>query len=57
VYLVGTPAEIAGALGEYRRVGVSQFIFSGWPDRETMQVFGEQVVPLVRADEQAQAFA
>jgi alkanesulfonate monooxygenase len=57
VYLVGTPEEIAGALGEYRRVGVSQFIFSGWPDRETMRIFGEQVVPLVRTDERIHASA
>jgi alkanesulfonate monooxygenase len=57
VYLVGTPADIATAFGEYRRVGVSQFILSGWPDRETVQIMGEEVIPLVRADERAEAVA
>jgi len=48
IALVGTPAEIATAIMEYRDAGVSQFILSGWPKREAMISFGTTVLPLVR---------
>jgi alkanesulfonate monooxygenase len=48
IALVGTAAEIATAIMEYRAVGVSQFIFSGWPKLDEMIIFGRQVIPLVR---------
>ena len=51
--LVGDPDELASALLEYGRAGVSQFIISGWPKLEEMQFFGEHVVPRVRAREAA----
>jgi alkanesulfonate monooxygenase len=49
--LVGTPAEIAEALFDYRAAGVTQFIFSGWPKLEEMRIFGREVIPLVRRRE------
>lgn len=49
ICLVGTPEEIAEAIDEYRQIGVSQFIFSGWPEYETLCTFGEKVLPLISA--------
>jgi alkanesulfonate monooxygenase len=51
VALVGAPDDIANALMEYRSVGVSQFILSGWPKLEEMIRFGREVLPLVREKE------
>ncbi|WP_089938660.1 LLM class flavin-dependent oxidoreductase [Candidatus Entotheonella palauensis] len=49
--LVGSPQEVADALMAYKRAGVSQFIISGWPKRESMIFFGKEILPLVRAKE------
>lgn len=49
--LLGTPEEIAGALLEYKRIGVTQFIMSGWMEIEEVERFGREVVPLVREAE------
>jgi alkanesulfonate monooxygenase len=49
--LVGSPDEIVDALFEYREVGVTQFIFSGWPKLEEMQIFGREVMPILRRRE------
>ena len=46
--LVGSPREIAEAIIEYERLGVSQFIISGWPKRDQMIYFGEAVLPIIR---------
>lgn len=51
--LVGSPQEVADALIEFGRAGVSHFILSGWPKLDEMVFFGEQVLPLVRAAEGA----
>jgi alkanesulfonate monooxygenase len=51
VALVGSAAEIANALIEYKRIGVSQFLFLGWPDLDEMTFFGQEVLPLVRRRE------
>jgi alkanesulfonate monooxygenase len=51
--LLGTPAELAGALLEYRDIGVTQFILSGWPELDEMMTFGREVLPLVRRAEQS----
>lgn len=51
VALVGSPADIASALLEYKSVGVSQFILSGWPNAETLAAFSREVLPLVREGE------
>lgn len=47
--LVGDPDQVAAALLDYKRVGVSQFILSGWPKLEEMLFFGNEVIPRVRA--------
>lgn len=49
--LLGTPRVIADALLEYKRIGVTQFIMSGWPELDTVVAFGREVLPLVRAAE------
>lgn len=54
IAMVGTPDEIASALMDYRSIGVSQFILSGWPKLEEMIYFGREVIPLVRRIERAQ---
>jgi alkanesulfonate monooxygenase len=51
ITLVGSPAELAEAFLEYKRIGVTQFIISGWPKLEEMVIFGREVIPLVRAAE------
>jgi alkanesulfonate monooxygenase len=51
IALVGSAAEVAEALIEYKRIGVSQFLFSGWPDLDEMIFFGREVLPLVRRRE------
>jgi alkanesulfonate monooxygenase len=51
IALVGTPEEVTEALLEYRSIGVSQFLFLGWPDDEEMARFGREVLPRVRAAE------
>ena len=49
--LLGSPREIADALIEYERIGVTEFIISGWPEVDTVAVFGREILPLVRAGE------
>ncbi len=49
--LVGTPEEVADAILAYKAVGISQFIFSGWPKRDEMIFFGKEVLPLVKRKE------
>jgi alkanesulfonate monooxygenase len=51
--LVGSPREVADALLEYGRAGVSHFILSGWPKLDEMVMFGREVLPLIREAEQA----
>ncbi len=51
VALVGDPEEIASAIMEYKKVGISQFIFSGWPKLDEMIFFGKEILPLIRKKE------
>ncbi len=46
--LLGTPRDIADALLEYERIGVTEFIISGWPELDTVDIFGREVLPLVQ---------
>jgi alkanesulfonate monooxygenase len=55
ISLVGSPEDIADGLFEFRRVGLSQFVFQGRPDLETMIAFGRDVLPIVRAREAREA--
>jgi alkanesulfonate monooxygenase len=52
IALVGSPEEIAAAILDYKQIGVSQFIFSGWPKLDEMVYFGRAVLPLIRQKEQ-----
>jgi alkanesulfonate monooxygenase len=52
IALVGSPEEIASAILDYKKIGISQFIFSGWPKLDEMIYFGQAVLPLVRQKEQ-----
>ena len=45
--LIGTPQELATAFREYERIGVTEFILSGWPEVDTMDVFGREILPLI----------
>ena len=49
--LVGSFDEVARALVEYKAIGVSQFIMSGWPELDEVVNFGREVVPRVRRAE------
>lgn len=51
ISLVGSPAEIADAFMEYKEIGISQFILSGWPKLEEMIYFGQEVLPCIRQRE------
>jgi alkanesulfonate monooxygenase len=51
--LLGTPEELAEALLEYKQIGVSEFILSGWPEIEEVRRFGAEVLPRVREAERA----
>ncbi|MFH0343710.1 MAG: LLM class flavin-dependent oxidoreductase [Chromatiales bacterium] len=49
--LLGTPKELAEAFLAYKQVGVSEFIISGWPEVDEVDIFGQEVLPLVREAE------
>lgn len=51
IALVGSPADIAAALLEYRRLGVGHFILSGWSNALALEAFSRDVLPLVREGE------
>ncbi|HEY0144310.1 MAG TPA: LLM class flavin-dependent oxidoreductase [Thermoanaerobaculia bacterium] len=55
--IVGSPDEVTDALFEFRAAGITQFLFMGWPDMEEMTNFHRDVLPRVRAREQAEAAA
>jgi alkanesulfonate monooxygenase len=55
ISLVGSPAEIADAIMEYKDVGISQFILSGWPKLAEMTYFGQDVLPRIREKEAERA--
>jgi len=46
--LLGSPEEIAEAFLEYKKIGVTDFIMSGWPEIDEVDRFGREVLPLVR---------
>ncbi|MDC8005423.1 LLM class flavin-dependent oxidoreductase [Aureisphaera galaxeae] len=51
IALVGSYETVANALMEYKRAGITQFLFIGWPDIEEVVHFGQGVLPLVRGKE------
>jgi alkanesulfonate monooxygenase len=50
--LVGTPDDVADAFLKYKEIGVSEFILSGWPELDELELFGREVLPRVREREQ-----
>jgi alkanesulfonate monooxygenase len=50
--LVGSPQDLANAFLEYKQIGITQFIISGWPKLDEMVIFGREVLPLIRALEE-----
>jgi alkanesulfonate monooxygenase len=46
--LLGSPQELAEMFLAYERIGVTEFIISGWPEVDTVNVFGREVLPLIR---------
>jgi alkanesulfonate monooxygenase len=53
IALVGSVSEISSTLLAFGRLGVSQFILSGWPNLDEMQFFGRHVLPMIREQEHA----
>jgi alkanesulfonate monooxygenase len=49
--LLGSPQELAEAFLAYKRIGVSEFIISGWPEVDEVEIFGREVLPLIRRSE------
>lgn len=49
--LLGSPKDLAEAFLAYKRIGISEFIISGWPEVDEMVNFGREVLPLVREAE------
>jgi alkanesulfonate monooxygenase len=46
--LVGSPAQVADRIAEYREIGVDGFILSGYPKLEECERFAELVTPVLR---------
>ena len=45
--MIGTPDELASAFLEYKRIGVTEFIISGWPEVDTVDLFGREIMPRI----------
>ena len=54
VALVGGPEEIVDAIFSYRDIGVTQFLFQGRPDFDTLIFFGEVILPRIRRREDSE---
>jgi alkanesulfonate monooxygenase len=53
IALVGSTEEIASTILDYKSIGISHFILSGWPKVDEMVYFGQDVLPLIRKREVA----
>lgn len=51
ISLVGGPDEIVDAIFEYRRIGITQFLFQARPDLPTLEFFGANILPKIRQRE------
>jgi alkanesulfonate monooxygenase len=54
IALVGSADDLVDAICEYRDIGVTEFLFTGFPDLEQMRFFGAEILPKVRQRERAQ---
>ena len=52
---MGTPKDLADAFLAYKQIGVSEFIISGWPEVDEVDIFGREVLPLIREAERREA--
>ncbi len=57
IALVGSAEEVADAMMEYQRIGISQFLLMGWPDLKEMAFFSEAVLPIIRILEESEQAA
>jgi alkanesulfonate monooxygenase len=48
VAIVGDPKQVAAKIQSYVDIGISSFIFSGYPHLDECRRFGEMVMPLVK---------
>ena len=55
IALVGSPDDVASAILDYRRIGITQYLFMGWPDDQEMAIFARDVLPIVRRREAEEA--
>ncbi|PHM54031.1 alkanesulfonate monooxygenase, FMNH-dependent [Xenorhabdus hominickii] len=49
--LVGNPEQVAERIREYQALGISNFIFSGYPHLEEAHRFSELVMPLLQVNQ------
>jgi alkanesulfonate monooxygenase len=52
--LVGTPAQVAAALGAYRRAGVDAVLIRGFDPLDDVADWGRELIPLLRQQDQGQ---
>ena len=45
---VGTPDMVASTIREYYDIGIRHFIMNGWPHKEEAEIFGREVLPLLK---------
>jgi alkanesulfonate monooxygenase len=57
ISLIGSPEEIVETIFEYRRIGVTQFLFQARPDLPTLESFGNTILPMTREREAAEPLA
>ncbi len=48
IALVGSFDDVAEAILDLQAIGISQFLFLGWPDEQELALFGGEVLPRVR---------
>jgi alkanesulfonate monooxygenase len=55
ISLVGSADDIVAAIFSYRDIGISEFLFTGFPDLAQMRFFASEVLPRVRERERRSA--